>query len=198
MSKSEAFDTKGVRFTHSFADARVVIFASEWHRDIIDLLVEDAKTTLREHGVEHVAVIDVPGSYELPQAASFYLRHPNAEYHGHLEQFGQHAGDIDLRQVNGSSINGAICFGCVVQGDTPHFTFICNAVANQLEALACQTNIPIMFGVLTTNTVAQAQARADGTHSRKGQEVAVALLKMLDMKWSIPQELASLYSPDGK
>ena len=178
MSKSEAFDTKGVRFTHSFAGARVVIFASEWHRDIIDLLVEDAKATLREHGVEHVAVIDVPGSYELPQAASFFLHYANPGIF--------------------SKVGGAICFGCVVQGDTPHFTFICNAVANQLEALACQTNIPIMFGVLTTNTVAQAQARADGTHSRKGQEVAVALLKMLDMKWSIPQELASVYSPDGK
>lgn len=188
MSKSEAFDTKGVRFTHSFADARVVIFASEWHRDIIDLLVEDAKATLREHGVEHVAVIDVPGSYELPQAASFYL-HRDTYYSGSLRNDGQ----LNLgSSAEKDLVDGAICFGCVVQGDTPHFTFICNAVANQLEALACQTNIPIMFGVLTTNTVAQAQARADGTHSRKGQEVAVALLKMLDMKWSIPQELALL------
>lgn len=148
------------------SDTRVVIFAADWHKEIVDLLVADALEELERMGVEEVEVIRVPGSYELPQAVAMYLNPDLPE-----------EGEEPERELP----DGIICFGVVVQGETPHFTFISHAVADGLERLACEhASVPIMFGVLTTNTVEQALARANGTNSSKGREVAHALGRMMD------------------
>lgn len=147
-------------------DTSVVIFAADWHKEIVDLLVADAMEELKQLGVMDVEVVRVPGSYELPQAVSMYLNY-----------------DLTLEDEDPLRLmpDGIICFGVVVQGETPHFTFISQAVADNLERLACQhASIPIMFGVLTTNTVEQALARANGENSRKGKEVAHALGRMIE------------------
>lgn len=147
-------------------DTRVVIFAADWHKEIVDMLVADALGELERLGVEDVEVIRVPGSYELPQAVAMYL---NPDLPDEDEEAGRVMPD------------GIICFGVVVQGETPHFTFISNAVADNLERLACDyASVPIMFGLLTTNTEEQALERANGVNSRKGIEVAQSLGRMMD------------------
>ena len=143
MSESTAFDTSQKDFIVR-PEERVVVFAAEWHGDIVEMLVNDAVNV------------------------SMY-------FYGPLNS--------TLAEPRDRRSYSAICFGCVVQGDTPHFTFISDAVAHAIEQTACSgVPFPVMFGVLTANTRQQALDRADGTHSRKGQEVAIALLKMLDFR----------------
>ena len=167
MSESTAFDTSQKDFIVR-PEERVVVFAAEWHGDIVEMLINDAVNVLVEHGVRQVEIIRVPGCYELPQAVSMY-------FYGPLNS--------TLAEPRDRRSYSAICCGCVVQGDTPHFTFISDAVAHAIEQTACSgVPFPVMFGVLTANTRQQALDRADGTHSRKGQEVAIALLKMLDFR----------------
>lgn len=170
MSQANAFDTSQQEFLLQ-DNEKVLIFATEWHRDIVDQMVSDAVATLQKHGVTDITIYRVPGCYELPQAVSMYLNL------------------YEIVPKNGGMTGhptGVICFGCVVQGETPHFTFISDACATHLERIACDYGvIPMMFGVLTTNTEQQARERVDGTHSRKGEEVAISLLKMLDFKQRI-------------
>lgn len=141
-------------------DTRVVIFATLWHMEIVDILLKDAIVELESMGVYDYEVIRVPGCYELPQAVAMYLD-PDLPYEDEEPE----------RDIP----DGILCLGVVVQGETPHFTFISQAVADNLQRLACENSIPIAFGVLTTNTVEQAMARADGTNSRKGREAAHSL-----------------------
>jgi 6,7-dimethyl-8-ribityllumazine synthase len=75
-----------------------------------------------------------------------------------------------------------ICLGCVIQGETRHFDFICDAVANAIAQLAMEENRPVIFGVLTTNDMQQAQDRSGGKHGNKGVEAAVTALKMADLR----------------
>lgn len=160
MSESTAYAQRAVDFKFRCRPT-VLIFAANWHADVVDAMVADARKELESHGVSRVITIQVPGSFELPQAVSIYLsstRYKKAY----------------------PTPDGIICFGCVVQGETPHFTFISQAAANGLEALATRVGqIPMMFGILTTNSLQQALERVNGVHSRKGQEVAHALLEML-------------------
>ncbi|MGP1363230.1 MAG: 6,7-dimethyl-8-ribityllumazine synthase [Bacteroides sp.] len=167
MSESSAFNRSQEHYVVR-PEEHVVIFAAEWHSEIVDRLVSDAVDTLIQHGVRQVEIIKVPGSYELPQAVSMY-------FYGPL--------NATLAEPRDRRSYSAICFGCVIQGETPHFTFISEAVAQEIEHVACSgVPFPVMFGVLTANTVQQALARANGTHSKKGEEVALALLKMLDFR----------------
>lgn len=163
MSEAQAYAQGEVsgKFSHK---PTVVIFSTNWHADIVDTMVADACKELEAHGVGRIITLKVPGSFELPQAVSIYLA---------SERFAMKYPTPD----------GVICFGCVVQGETPHFTFISQAAANGLEKLATRLGqMPMMFGILTTNTEQQALERANGVHSRKGQEVAHALLEMLHFR----------------
>lgn len=167
---SGAYDGMGKAVTLAGGE-RVVIFAADWHKDIVDALVLDAQEELTHMGVTDVEVIRVPGCYELPQAVAMYLNPDWPEFDGEPE-----------RELP----DGIICFGVVVQGETPHFTFISQAVADNLQRLACDNaSVPIMFGVLTTNTVEQAWERANGKNSRKGREVAHALGLMMEYAQSL-------------
>ena len=111
-----------------------------------------------QHGAnpEYIHTIQVPGSYELIAGADMLLAHKN--------------------------FNAIICLGCVIQGETRHFDFICDAVANGLANVAIKYNKPVIFGVLTTDNVEQAQERAGGKHGNKGVEAAVTAIQMANIQ----------------
>ncbi len=82
-----------------------------------------------------------------------------------------------------SDINAVICLGCVIQGETRHFDFICDAVANGITNLNLKFNKPVIFGVLTTDNMKQALDRAGGKHGNKGDEASATAIKMLEVKY---------------
>lgn len=137
------------------ADYRIAIVAAEWNGEITNAMLEGAYETLTKHGLkeENVMVRRVPGTFELTTAA-------------------------DVLLAKHSDLDAVICIGCVIQGETRHFDFICEAVANGLTAVGVKYGKPVVFSVLTTNNMAQAQERAGGKHGNKGVEGAVTALKM--------------------
>lgn len=136
------------------SDMRFGIVVSDWNSEVTWALLDGAVSTLKKHGAddENIVVKHVPGSFELTLGAQFL-----AEY---------------------DDLDAVICLGCVIQGDTPHFTFICQGVAQGITQLNMEYNIPFIFGVLTTNTHQQAVDRAGGKLGNKGDEAAVTAIKM--------------------
>ncbi|MDD2195669.1 MAG: 6,7-dimethyl-8-ribityllumazine synthase [Bacteroidales bacterium] len=134
------------------------IVVSDWNSAITHKLLEGAYNTLTEHGVkeDNILVKHVPGSFELILGAQFM-----AEY---------------------ADLDGVICLGCVIQGETPHFSYVCQGVTHGIAELNMNYNIPFIFGLLTTNTQEQAQDRAGGKHGNKGVEAAVTAIKMADLQ----------------
>ncbi|MBR5784689.1 MAG: 6,7-dimethyl-8-ribityllumazine synthase [Bacteroidales bacterium] len=139
-------------------DFNIGIVVSEWNSEITNSLLDGAYNTLLKHDVaeENITVERVPGSFELPSGAKFMLKY--------------------------GKYDAIICLGCVIQGETRHFDFICDAVANAIAQLAMEENRPVIFGVLTTNDMQQAQDRSGGKHGNKGVEAAVTALKMADLR----------------
>lgn len=142
---------------------KIGIVISEWHTDVTESLFNGALTTLLKHGVKEENIIKhfVPGSFELSLGAQFL-----AEY---------------------TDVDAVICFGCVIQGETPHFTFVCESVTQGITALNLKYNKPFIFGVLTTNTLEQAIERSGGKLGNKGDDCALAALKMIEMKNDLAQ-----------
>jgi 6,7-dimethyl-8-ribityllumazine synthase len=138
----------------SAAEMRFGIVVSEWNRDITMALLDGAIKTLKKYEVSdsNILIRYVPGSFELTLGAQFI-----AEY---------------------DDVDGVICLGCVIQGETPHFTYICQAVTQGITQLNLEYNIPFVFGVLTTDNHQQALDRAGGKHGNKGDEAAVTAIKM--------------------
>lgn len=139
------------------------IVVSEWNTAITNALLDGAYSSLIEHGIKKQDIIIkyVPGSFELPLGGQFLL-----EYN-----------DVDA----------VICLGCVIQGETRHFEFICSAVADGISQISLDYNTPVIFGVLTTNTIEQAKERSGGKHGNKGTEAAISAIKMI----ALEQDLAS-------
>ena len=133
---------------------RFGIVVAEWNASITNALYQGALESLIEHGAlpENIVTYAVPGSFELTSGADLLLK----------------SGELDA----------IICLGCVIQGETRHFDFICNAVANGLTNVAIKYSKPVIFGVLTTDTQQQAVDRAGGKHGNKGVEGAVTAIKM--------------------
>ncbi|RZK49660.1 MAG: 6,7-dimethyl-8-ribityllumazine synthase [Pedobacter sp.] len=138
------------------AGFKVGIVVAEWNAKITGALYDGAVNTLLKHGViaSDLETYAVPGSFELTAAAGMLLAQRN-----HLD--------------------AVICIGCVIQGDTKHFDFICDAVANGISNASLQYQKPVIFGVLTTNTEEQALDRAGGKHGNKGDEAAITAIKMI-------------------
>lgn len=131
------------------------VIVSEWNEEVTESLYNGALSTLLSHGAkeEKVTKIYVPGSFELSLAAQ------------------------KLAQRN--DVDAVICIGCVVQGETKHFDFICDAVAHGITNVSLKYDKPVVFGVLTPNTQQQALDRAGGKHGNKGDEAAITAIKML-------------------
>ncbi len=134
------------------------IVVSEWNEEITAILAEGAIKTLKKHGCpdENIHVIPVPGSFEL-----IYGSRLMAEKH---------------------ALDAVIALGCVIQGETRHFDFICKGVTHGIAELNLEYDIPFIFGVLTTENERQAFNRAGGKHGNKGDEAAVTAIKMVGLK----------------
>lgn len=146
------------------SDLYFAIVVSDWNSEITDALYKGAMKTLKANGVEenNIITVRVPGSYELPQAAAML--------------------------AETQSLNAIICIGCVIQGETRHFEFIAQAVAQQCQQVAVNTLKPVIFGVLTTDTYEQALDRAGGKHGNKGDEAAHTALQMASLYYKMNQE----------
>jgi 6,7-dimethyl-8-ribityllumazine synthase len=138
-------------------DARIGIVVSEWNEEITDALAKGAIDTLLENGIEEENIIIkyVPGTFELALGAQL--------------------------MVDSLYVDAAICLGCVIQGETRHFDFICNASANAIAKVNLETETPVIFGVLTTDNQQQAIDRSGGKYGNKGVEGAMTALKMISL-----------------
>jgi len=136
------------------SDLKIGLVVSEWNYKITGALLEGAIQTLINNGTseDNILVKYVPGSFELPLGAQLMLE----------------KNDVDA----------VICIGCVIQGETKHFDFICNAVAHGITDLGLKFSKPVIFGVLTPNNMQQALDRAGGQHGNKGDEAAITAIKM--------------------
>ncbi|MFN8207073.1 MAG: 6,7-dimethyl-8-ribityllumazine synthase [Bacteroidales bacterium] len=145
----------------SAAGMRIAIVVAEWNSDVTSKLRDGALRTLESCGcsTKDVFCIDVPGTFELSLGAQW------------------------LAETGG--YDAVLCLGCVIQGETPHFNYICEAVSQGITNLNLKYNIPFIFGVLTTLSKEQALDRAGGKHGNKGDEAAATAIKMVHLKRSL-------------
>jgi 6,7-dimethyl-8-ribityllumazine synthase len=137
------------------AGFRFALVVSRFNESITDSLRAGARAALAEAGAAEPDVEDfaVPGAFELPQAARLIAE----------------TGRFDA----------VVCLGCVIRGDTPHFEYISSAVAHGIMGAAGACGVPMAFGVLTTDTVEQAEVRSSSGPDNKGREAAAAALEMV-------------------
>ncbi|HEY3404309.1 MAG TPA: 6,7-dimethyl-8-ribityllumazine synthase [Ohtaekwangia sp.] len=135
---------------------KFAIVVAEWNEEITEALYEGAVSSLLQNGVKAQNIIrkNVPGTFELSLGA--------------------------LWTGEEKSIHAVICLGCVIQGETPHFDYICQAVAYGVTEAGLKTRKPVIFGVLTTLNKQQALDRAGGKYGNKGEEAALTAIKMLN------------------
>ncbi len=138
-------------------DKCFAVVASRWHTTIVDTLVGSALDTLTAHGVKKgaVQVVYCPGAFEIP---------------------------LTVKQLaNRQAVDAIITLGAVIRGDTPHFEYIASTCANGIAQLNVELGIPIIFGVLTVDTLEQATERAGGKVGNKGEEAAHTALQMVNL-----------------
>ena len=135
---------------------RIAIVVSEWNGVITEKLLEGACRALQKHGVapDNMPVFRVPGSFELTFAAQQIVKY----------------GDVDA----------VIVLGCVIRGETSHFDYVCQGVTEGVTQLNAMQDIPVIFGVLSTENIRQAEDRAGGKYGNKGKESAITAIKMID------------------
>ena len=135
---------------------RIGIVASEWNSAVTGKMLQGAIETLQRHHVppDNIRIYRVPGSFELTFGAQQVAKY----------------GDVDA----------VIVIGCVVRGETPHFDYVCQGVTEGVARLNAVQDIPVIFGVLTTENQQQAEDRAGGKFGNKGDEAAITAIKMID------------------
>ena len=136
---------------------RYAVLASRFNNTITSRLADGAMEALVRHGAasEDIDLVWVPGAWELPFAAR--------------------------RLAQTERYNALVVVGAVIRGDTPHFDYICTEASRGLADASSDYEIPIGFGLLTTDTMEQAEARAGGEHGNKGWDAAIAALEMSDL-----------------
>ncbi|MEP0367773.1 MAG: 6,7-dimethyl-8-ribityllumazine synthase [Cyclobacteriaceae bacterium] len=140
------------------SNCKFAIVVSEWNEEVTESLYSGAMQTLLESGAQRENIIrkNVPGSFELTLGAQWMAKD--------------------------TSIDAVICLGCVIQGETKHFDFICQACATGITDVGLKYDKPVIFGVLTTDNQKQAMDRAGGKHGNKGDEAAATAIKMLSIR----------------
>src|SRR2546426_12320401 len=138
--------------------AHVAVVAARWNERIVDRLLAGAVEALQGAGATH-ETFRVPGSFELPAAAR--------------------------RLARTRRFDAIVPLGCLIRGDTPHFHYIADAVANGLMRLSLEEEVPVVFGVLTCDTLAQALDRAGGAEGNKGAEAAATALELVALAQSL-------------
>ena len=131
---------------------RFAVIVSRFNETVTASLRDAATAALTEAGAASVQVLDVPGAYEIPQAAR--------------------------AAAESGRFDAIVCLGCIVRGETPHFDYIASAVAHGITDAAGETGVPMAFGVLTTDTMEQATARSGPGPDNKGREAAAAAIEM--------------------
>nr|WP_321356937.1 6,7-dimethyl-8-ribityllumazine synthase [uncultured Draconibacterium sp.] len=144
----------------SAENMRFGVVVAEWNWEITSALGNGVVETLKKHGAtdENISVKYVPGTFELPLG-------------------GQYFAELD-------NVDAVILLGCVIQGDTRHFDYICEGVTQGTKDLNLKYNKPFIFGVLTTNDEQQALDRAGGKLGNKGDEAAITAIKMVALQQS--------------
>ena len=135
---------------------QVVIVYTEWNEHIIQELINGANRVFAKFPTVKVLTYQVPGCVEIPFAINQHYQHLRADAY--------------------------IAFGCVIRGETPHFDYVCDAVTQGISTLNTTINSPTIFGILTVNKEEEAIDRIGGKHGHKGEEAAVAALKMASLK----------------
>ena len=132
------------------------IVVSQWNKTITNSLLIAARDTLIKAGVknENIIVWDVPGSFELIYGS---------------------------KKAQKNNPNAVIAIGSIIKGETKHFEYVCQAVANGIKDLNINSDVPVIFCVLTDSNIEQAKARSGGKHGNKGNEAAFAALKMAEL-----------------
>lgn len=145
-----------VKSTVSLSRKRIAIVVAEWNEEITGALFEGAFQSLISNGIRKENIIrkNVPGTFELSLGS--------------------------LWMAEDKKIDAVICLGCVIQGETPHFDYICQAVAYGITEASLKTKKPVIFGVLTTLNKQQAIDRAGGKYGNKGEEAALTALSMVN------------------
>ncbi|HYK57228.1 MAG TPA: 6,7-dimethyl-8-ribityllumazine synthase [Flavisolibacter sp.] len=134
-------------------DALVVLVKTEWNAAIIDELEAGCKRVLEQYGVESKTIV-VPGAVEIPFA-------------------------IQQCWANSNAVLAFVALACVIRGDTPHFDYVCQSITQGVTQLNLAIEVPTIFGVLTVDTIEQANERIGGRHGHKGEEAAITTLKMM-------------------
>lgn len=142
----------------SLSKTKFAIVVAEWNDDITEPLFQGAYQALLALGAKKSNIIrkNVPGSFELPLAAQWMAERKDTD--------------------------AVICLGCVIQGDTPHFDYVCQGVTYGIMKVNLKYGKPVAFGVVTTLNKKQALERAGGKLGNKGEEAALTVLKMLEIK----------------
>ena len=143
-------------------DACVVLVKTEWNASIVDQLERGCIAILEKYKANKIVVLTVPGAVEIPFAIKSYWEHSGKK----------------------NKPDAFIALGCVIQGDTPHFEYVCRSVTDGVLQLNMNLPVPTILGVLTVNNEQQAMERIGGIHGHKGEEAAVTALKMIALKKS--------------
>jgi 6,7-dimethyl-8-ribityllumazine synthase len=156
------YDTSGIQLPK---DACVVIVRTEWNAGSVDKLETGCRRLLDKKGVD-VRILTVPGAFEIGYCIKTYW-----------ETF----------KYRDERPHAFVALGCVIRGDTPHFEYVCKAVTEAVVQLNLHLPVPTIFGVLTADTQQQIDERTGGKHGHKGEEAAVAALKMIAFKHSLTE-----------
>ena len=161
-------DTPVIEGATDASGLRVGVVVSAYHRAVTGALCDGAIAALQDAGSRGVetggagsaTVIEVPGAFEIPLAAR--------------------------RAAESGSFDAIVCLGCIIRGETPHFDYLASAVAHAIATASQVTGVPMTFGVLTTNTLDEAAARAGDGPSNKGREAALAAVQLANVIGSLP------------
>lgn len=134
-------------------DALVVLVKTEWNSEIVDELEKGCLKIFEQYNIAS-QTLTVPGAVEIPFTIQQYW-------------------------ANNQVATAFIAFGCVVRGGTPHFEYVCQSVTHGITELNLALPVPVIFGVLTVDTMEQARERIGGVHGHKGEEAAITALKMM-------------------
>ncbi len=142
---------------YAVSGARVSIVAARFNHEVVEKLLTAAVATLTDNGIDEKAIqiVRVPGAFELPLVTQTLARNRDCE--------------------------AVLAFGAIIRGGTPHFEYVAGECTRGLGQVALDEQIPVLFGVLTTDDQAQAVARCGGSDGNKGHEVAVAALEMITL-----------------
>ena len=164
---SDCIEINGLRLDHtesrtasselSATSFHFAIVASRWNDEIVSRLIDGAQDALWEFGAgeKSLTLFRVPGSFELALCA--------------------------MKAAQSKKFDAVICLGVIIRGETPHFEFVAAETARGINEAGLRTGVPVMFGVITANTVEQALERAGKKHENKGYEAALAAVEVVNL-----------------